>query len=188
MEFCALSGRPRGTVGKASASEARSRGPGFEPPWLVQRSRWESRPLSLVGNGAGAVTHPIDRKGSVFPRGTGRFLVIKGVHIASFRCLSEEITSFFCRRTARALDVRFFDMCVFVCIRECVRVRGVCVAQWAKRPPLKQEIPGSNPRGCFNGHAGNRDPLRWLETAWGMSSIRLIEWAQYFPGELGASS
>ena len=43
----------------------------------------------------GAGTHPIDRKGSVFPRGTGRFLVIKGVHIASFRCLSEEITSFF---------------------------------------------------------------------------------------------
>ena len=35
-----LLGRPRGTVGKASASEAR--GPGFEPPWLVQRSRWES--------------------------------------------------------------------------------------------------------------------------------------------------
>ena len=30
-------GRPRCTVGKASASEAR--GPGFEPPWLVQRSR-----------------------------------------------------------------------------------------------------------------------------------------------------
>ena len=38
-------GRPRGTVGKASASEAR--GPGFKPPWLVQWSRWESRPLSL---------------------------------------------------------------------------------------------------------------------------------------------
>ena len=30
-------GRPRGTVGKASASEAG--GPRFEPPWLVQRSR-----------------------------------------------------------------------------------------------------------------------------------------------------
>ena len=38
----------------------------------------------------GAVTHPIDRKGAVFPRGTGRFLVKKGVNIASFRCLSEE--------------------------------------------------------------------------------------------------
>ena len=79
-------------MGKASASDAR--GPGFEPLWLVQRSRWESRPLSLVGNGAGAVTHPIDRKGTVFPRGTGRFLVKKGVHIASFRCLSEERLSF----------------------------------------------------------------------------------------------
>ena len=90
-------GRPRGTVGKAPASEAR--GTGFEPPWsrLVQRSRWESRPLSLVGNGAGAVTHPIDRKGSVFPRETGRFFVKKGVHIASFRYLSEERLSFcFC--------------------------------------------------------------------------------------------
>ena len=60
-------------MGKASASEARSSG--FEPPWLAQRSRWESRPLSLVGNGAGAVTHPTDWAGSVFPRGTGRFLV-----------------------------------------------------------------------------------------------------------------
>ena len=79
-------------MGKASASEAR--GPGFEPPWLVQRSRWELRPLSLVGNGAGAVTHPIDREGSLFPRATGCFLVKKGVHIASFRCLSEEKLSF----------------------------------------------------------------------------------------------
>ena len=79
-------------MGKASASEAR--GTGFEPPWLVQWSRWESRPLSLVGNGAGAGTHPIDRAGAVFPLGTGRFLVIKGVHIASFRCLSEERLSF----------------------------------------------------------------------------------------------
>ena len=75
-------GRPRGTVGKASASEAR--GPGFEPPWLVQRSRWESRPLSLVGNGAGAGTHPIHRAGAVFPRGTGRFLVKKGVLMYPF--------------------------------------------------------------------------------------------------------
>ena len=64
-------------------------------PWLVQRSRWESRPLSLVGNSAGAVTFLVHREGSVFPRGTGRFLVIKGVHVASFRCLSEEITSLF---------------------------------------------------------------------------------------------
>ena len=85
-------GRPRGTVGKASASEAR--GTGFEPPWLVQWSRWESRSLSLVGNGAGAVILLIDWKGSVFPRGTGRFLVKKGVHVASFRCLREERLSF----------------------------------------------------------------------------------------------
>ena len=92
-KIASIGGRPRGTVGKASASEAR--GPGFEPPWLVQRSRWESRPLSLVGNGAGAVTHPIDRAGTVFPRGTGRFLVKKGVHIASFRCLSDETLSLF---------------------------------------------------------------------------------------------
>ena len=81
--------RRRGTVGKASASEAR--GNGFEPPWLFQWSRWESRPLTLVGYGVGAVTHPIDREGpgSVFPRETGHSS-LKGVHIASFRCLSEE--------------------------------------------------------------------------------------------------
>ena len=85
-------GRPRGTVGKVSASEARS--PGFGPPWLGQRSRWESRPLALVGNNVGAVTLLIDRKGSVFPRWTGRFLVKIDVHIASFRCLSEERLSF----------------------------------------------------------------------------------------------
>ena len=90
LAFC-TKGRPRGTVGKASVSEAR--GPGFVPPWLVQRSRWESRPRTLVGNGVGAVTHPIERKGSVFSRGTGRFLVKKGVHIASFRCLSDETLS-----------------------------------------------------------------------------------------------
>ena len=52
--------------------------------YVVQRSRWESRPLSLVGNGAGAGTHPIDRKGAVFPRGTGRFLVIKGALMYPF--------------------------------------------------------------------------------------------------------
>ena len=34
---------------------------------------------------------------------------------------------------------------------------GVHVAQWAKRPPLKLEVPGSSPRGWFNGRAGNRD-------------------------------
>jgi hypothetical protein len=64
--------------------------PRSSPRGWFKRSRWESRPLSLVGNGAGAGTHPIDRVGSVFPRGTGRFLVKKGVHIASFRCLSDE--------------------------------------------------------------------------------------------------
>ena len=69
--------------------------PGSNPRgWF--NSIWESRPLSLVGNGAGAVTHPIDREGSVFPRGTGHFLVKKGVHIASFRCLSDETLSCFC--------------------------------------------------------------------------------------------
>ena len=52
--------------------------PGSNPRGWFKRSRWESRPLLLVGNGAGAGTHPIDREGSVFPRGTGRFLVIKG--------------------------------------------------------------------------------------------------------------
>ena len=46
--------------------------------------------------------------------------------------------------------------------------QGVHVAQWAKRPPLKLEVPGSNPRGWFNGRAGNRDPFRWLETARGL--------------------
>ena len=60
--------------------------------------------------------------------------------------------------------------------------------QWAKRPPLKLEVPGSNPRGWFNGRAGNRDPCRWLETARGLSPIRLIGRAQYFPGGLAASS
>ena len=49
--------------------------PGSNPRGWFKRSRWESRPLSLVGNGAGAVTHPTDRAGTVFPRGTGRFLV-----------------------------------------------------------------------------------------------------------------
>ena len=106
-------------MGKASASEAR--GPGFEPPCLVQRSRWESRPLSLVGNGAGAVTHPIDRAGTVLPRGTGRFVVKKGVHIASFRCLSEETLNLFLSLLRggqlegheRMVDVRKYTMFKF---------------------------------------------------------------------------
>ena len=63
---------------------------------------------------------------------------------------------------------------------------GVHVAQWAKRPPLKLEAPGSNPRGWFNGRAGNRDPFRWLETVRGLSPIRLIGRAQCFPGGLAA--
>ena len=58
--------------------------PGSSPRGWFKRSRWEPRPLSLVGNGAGAGTHPIDREGSVFPRGTGRFLVIKGVLMHPF--------------------------------------------------------------------------------------------------------
>ena len=57
------------------------------------------------------------------------------------------------------------------------------MAQWAKRPPLKLEVPGSNPRGWFNGRAGNRDPFRWLETARGLEPIRLIGRAQCSPGD-----
>ena len=88
--------------------------PGSNPRGWFKRSRWESRPLSLVGNGAGAVTHPIDRKGSVFPRGTGRFLVIQGVHIASFRCLSDEITSFFFSNIAGTLHLGFISNICFI--------------------------------------------------------------------------
>ena len=68
--------------------------------------------------------------------------------------------------------------------------QGAHMAQWAKRPPLKLEVPGSSPRGWFNGRAqaGNRDPFRWLETARGLSPIRLMGRAQYFPGGLAASS
>ena len=62
------------------------------------------------------------------------------------------------------------------------------MAQWAKRPPMKQGVPGSSPRGWFNGRAGNRDPFRWLETARGLSPIRLTGRAQCFPGGLAASS
>ena len=61
-------------------------------------------------------------------------------------------------------------------------IEGVHVAQWAKRPPLKLEVPASKPRDWFNGRAGNRGPFRWLETARGLSPIRLIGRAQYFPG------
>ena len=57
-----------------------------------------------------------------------------------------------------------------------------------KRPPLKLEVSGSSPRGWFNSRAGNRDPFRWLETARGLSPIRLIGRAQCFPGGLAASS
>ena len=62
------------------------------------------------------------------------------------------------------------------------------MAQWAKRPPLKLEVPGSNPRGSFNGRTGNRDLIRGLETARGLSPIRLVGWAQCFPGGLAVSS
>ena len=75
--------------------------PGSSPRGWFKRLRWESRPLSLVGNGAGAVTHPTDRAGRVFPRGTGRFLVEKGVHIACVRCLSDETLSLFLRAHTR---------------------------------------------------------------------------------------
>ena len=59
-----------------------------------------------------------------------------------------------------------------------------------KRPPLKLEVPGSSPRGWFNGRAGNRVPYSscWLETARGLSPIRVIGRAQCFPGGLAASS
>ena len=77
----------------------------------------------------------------------------------------------------KALDLRYV-----------IEREGVHVAQWAKRPPLKLEVSGSNPRGWFNGRAGNRDRFRWLETARGLSPIRLIGRAQYFPGGLAASS
>ena len=60
----------------------------------------------------------------------------------------------------------------------------VHVAQWAQRPPLKLEVPGSNTWGCFTGRAGNHDPFRWLETARGLQPIRLIGRAQCFPGDL----
>ena len=64
------------------------------------------------------------------------------------------------------------------------------MAQWAKRPPLRLEVPGSHPRRWFNGpsRAGTRDPFRWLETARGLEPIRLIGRAQYFPVGLAASS
>ena len=59
------------------------------------------------------------------------------------------------------------------------------MAQWAKRPPLKLEVPGSNPRGWFNGRAGNRDPFRWLETARGLYT-HPIDWkGSVFPRRTG---
>ena len=98
--MCITTGRRRGTVGKASASEAR--GPGFEPPWLVQRSRrWESRPLSLIGNGVGAVTHPIDREGSVLPWGTGAVFSLKRVSKSHpFAVSAKEDSVVLCNTTA----------------------------------------------------------------------------------------
>ena len=139
-------GRPRGTVGKASASDAR--GPGFEPPWLVQRSRWESRPLSLVGNGAGAVTHPTDRAGTIFPRGTDRFLVKKGVHIASFCCLSDETLSH------PLADLAKKDSVLFVteehqsgpAKRGGISVQMRNLYQHPRRPPTRPS-PGPTPAG-----------------------------------------
>ena len=63
------------------------------------------------------------------------------------------------------------------------------MAQWAKRPPLKQEVPDSNPHGWFNGRAGNRDPLRWLETAWGLYTTHPIDRkGSVFPRRTGRSS
>ena len=37
-------------------------------------------------------------------------------------------------------------------------LKGVHVAQWAKRPSLKLEVTGSNTRGWFNGRAWDRNP------------------------------
>ena len=59
--------------------------PGSNPRgWFNGRAGNRDPFFSLVGNGAGAVTHPIDREGTVFPRGTGRFLVIKGALMYPF--------------------------------------------------------------------------------------------------------
>ena len=65
--------------------------PGSKPRVWFNGRAGNRDPAQLVGNGAGAVTLLIDRKGSesAFPRVTGRFLVKKGVHIAFFRCLSD---------------------------------------------------------------------------------------------------
>ena len=49
----------------------------------------------------GAVTHPIDRAGIAFLRGTGRFFLEKGVHIVSFRCFSEETLTYFWANVSR---------------------------------------------------------------------------------------
>ena len=55
------------------------------------------------------------------------------------------------------------------------------MAQWAKRPPLKLEFPGSSPRDWFNGRVGNRDPFRWLETAWRLYSRPIDGKGSVFP-------
>ena len=68
------------------------------------------------------------------------------------------------------------------------------MAQWAKRPPLKLEVTpstkqntpgGSNPRGWFNGRAGNRDPFRWLETARGLYTDPIDRKGAVFPRGTG---
>ena len=40
----------------------------------------------------GAVTHPIDRAGTVFPRGTRRFLVKKGVLVHPFAVSAKKLS------------------------------------------------------------------------------------------------
>ena len=88
-----LRGRPRGAVGKAPPLKLEV--PGSNPRgWFIGRAG-NRDPFRWLETARGLYTHPIDWKGSVFPRRTGRFFVIKGVLSASFRCLSDETTSFF---------------------------------------------------------------------------------------------
>ena len=63
-------GRLRGTVGKASASEAR--GPGSEPRGWFNGRAGNRDPSRWLETAFGAVTHRTDRAGTVFPRATGR--------------------------------------------------------------------------------------------------------------------
>ena len=63
--------------------------------------------------------------------------------------------------------------------------KGIHVAQWAKLPPLKLEVPGSSPRGWFNGRARNRDPFRWLETARGLYTHPIDQAGTVFPRGTG---